>query len=98
MSYQVKHEEIVKEIRRLRDLRYTWNQIRDTLFDCPNPPHIATLQRWAKGHKSPTPVRELPFPIVPKYKEEVREVFIRQLRSMGWTSEEIKEEIKKLIP
>jgi hypothetical protein len=70
----------------------------ETLFDCPNPPHIATLQRWAKGHKSPTPSHELPFPIVPKYKEEVREVFIRQLRSMGWTSEEIKAEIKKLIP
>lgn len=98
MSYQVRHKEIVKEIKRLRDLRYTWRQVRDTLFDDPNPPHIATLQRWVKGHKSPPPSHELPFKIVPRYEDQVREVFVRQLRSMGFTEEEIKKEIKKLIP
>ena len=98
MSYQVKHKDIVKQIKRLRDLRYTWRQIRETLFDGPNPPSIGTLQNWIKGHPPVTPPQELPHPILPKYKEEVREVFIRQLRSMGWTSEEIKAEIKKLIP
>ena len=97
MSYQAKHEKIVKEIKRLRNLRYTWNQIRDTLFD-QNAPTISTLQRWVKGHKSPTPLREMPFPIPSKHKKEVEEVFIRQLRSMGLTSKEIETELKKLIP
>ena len=91
-------EQLVEEIKRLRDLRYTWKQIRETLFKESNPPGIATLQRWAKGHKSPTPIHKQPFKIVPKYEEEVRDVFIRQLRSMGWTSQEIKKEIKRLIP
>ena len=37
--------------------------------------------------------------VIPKKnKDLVQEVFIRQLRSMGMTSEEIKKELQKLIP
>lgn len=92
------NEKLINEIKRLRDLRYTWKQVRETLFDETNPPSIATLQRWAKGHKPPIPIREKAFKILPEYEDDVREVFIRQLRSMGWTPEDIKKELKMLLP
>lgn len=37
--------------------------------------------------------------VIPKKnKDLIEEVFIKQLRSMGMTSEEIKKELQKLIP
>ena len=93
-------EQLRKEINRLRSLRYTWRQIKETLFDGPNPPCIATIQRWSRGlipNQAP-PIHERPYPIVPKHKEEVREVFIKQLKSMGYNERQIKEELKRLIP
>jgi hypothetical protein len=38
------------------------------------------------------------YAIPKKNKDLIEEVFIRQLRSMGMTSEEIKKELQKLIP
>jgi DNA-binding transcriptional MerR regulator len=92
------NEKLINEIKRLRDLRYTWKQVRETLFKEANPPGIATLQRWVKGHKPPIPIHEKPCKILPEYEDKVREVFIRQLRSMGYTSQEIKKELKMLLP
>jgi len=92
------NEKLINEIKRLRDLRYTWKQVRETLFDETNPPSIATLQRWVKGHKSPIPIRHQAFKILPQYEDDVREVFVRQLRSMGYTSQEINKELKILLP
>ncbi len=94
----MRNEKIVKEIKRLRNLNYTWKQVRETLFDESNAPVVSTLQNWVKGYKSPPPIRHQAFKILPQYEDDVREVFIRQLRSMGYTSQEIKKELKMLLP
>ncbi len=92
------NEKLINEIKRLRSLRYTWKQVRETLFKEANPPSIATLQRWLKGYKPPPPIHETAYKILPQYEDDVREVFIRQLRSMGYTPQEIKKELKILLP
>ena len=87
-------EDLIKEINRLRLMRYTWKQIQLKLFKDPNPPSIPSLQRWAKGEG---PVYCKAYPIPPEHQDEVRRIFIKQLKKMGFNSSEIKKELKKLI-
>tara|TARA_B100001094_G_C17873955_1_gene643479 strand:- start:190 stop:474 length:285 start_codon:yes stop_codon:yes gene_type:complete len=91
-------EQLIKEINRLRLLRYTWKQIKETLFTESNPPSIATIKRWAKGAPTSIPLHQQPLRIAAKYEEEVREVFVKQLKKMGYNNQEIKKELKRLIP
>ena len=87
--------DLIEEIKRLRDLKYTWRQVQEALFQDGSAPSVPTLMRWARG-KGQVYYKTLRIP--DENKDEIREVFIRQLKSMGFNSSEIKRELKKLIP
>ena len=86
---------LIEEIKTLRELKYTWKQIQETLFQEGSVPSIQTLMRWVKG-TGQIYFKTVKIPL--EHKDEIEKIYIRQLQKMGFTSSEIKKELKNLMP
>lgn len=92
-------EKIIKKTYELRKQGYSFKQIHSKIQDLGPLPHFRTLRIWINQSRLGDPGGyNKPFLIPGKNKEEVQEVYIKQLASMGFSKKEILQELKTLIP
>lgn len=94
---------IMSRARKLKKEGFTYKQIVNILeregFLVATPSSWATLRHWfnsaypsdcGRGENQVAKIK-------PKYKEQVRETFIKHLEDMGYSAKEIKSEINRLV-